>query len=473
MSGDERDDFENLGTLPRADPFSLGAERPRGTFTIHVVSGADAGRTFTIDLRVPGRTLIGTSEICEIRLDDRELSRRHAAFEPLGGALRISDLGSTNGTYVDRVKVVVADLQGGELVRVGGTVLRVDDETDPRSRSVNGANDDRRDAGARRPSLPPLAAGSSFGRVIGASPEMRGLYPILERLAQSTVPVILEGETGTGKEAMAEALHEQGPRAAGPFIVFDCTAVPPNLVESELFGHEKGAFTGAATARRGVFEQAHGGTLLIDEIGDLDPALQPKLLRATERTEIRRVGGSAWIRADVRLLTATRRDLDREVEAGRFREDLFHRLAVTRIELPPLRNRRGDVALLAKHFWTTLGAYENALPPHVLRRWEAHEWPGNVRELRNAVAREIALGDLADSAPPSSSQPLPGLDAIGDLIASGLSFPRARDRLIATFTERYVAHLLAREGGNVPRAAAASGIGRRYFEKLRAKKLGG
>src|SRR5262249_21894057 len=148
--------------------------------------------------------------------------------------------------------------------------------------------------------------------------------------------------TGTGKEVLAEALHEEGPRGSEPFVVFDCTAVPPNLIESELFGHERGAFTGALSARKGVFEQADGGTLLIDEIGDLDLALQPKLLRALERSEVRRVGGNQSIRVDVRLLCATRRDLDREVQAGRFRDDLFHRLAVTRIELPPLRDRRSD-----------------------------------------------------------------------------------------------------------------------------------
>src|SRR5262249_22135835 len=194
-----------------------------------------------------------------------------------------------------------------------------------------------------------------FGRVLGASREMRRLYPLCERLAASRVPVVIEGETGTGKEILAESLHEAGPRTAAPFAVFDCTAVPANLMESELFGHDRGAITGAVMTRKGILEEADGGTLLIDEIGDLDLQLQPKLLRALERGEVRRVGGDRWLKVDVRILAATRRNLDVEVQEGRFRDDLFHRLAVARIELPPLRERKGDVAVLASHFSEEMG----------------------------------------------------------------------------------------------------------------------
>lgn len=179
----------------------------------------------------------------------------------------------------------------------------------------------------------------SFGRLLGGSPAMRRLYPLCERLAGSTVPIVIEGETGTGKEQLAEALHEQSSRADKPFVILDCTTIAPNLIESELLGHEKGAFTGAMRTREGVFERANGGTLLIDEIGDLPLELQPKLLRAIERGVITRVGGSKPVVVDVRLLAATRRDLDREVQLGRFRDDLFHRIAVARVELPPLRER--------------------------------------------------------------------------------------------------------------------------------------
>jgi two-component system, NtrC family, response regulator HydG len=236
-----------------------------------------------------------------------------------------------------------------------------------------------------------LAESVAFGTVAGASREMRRLYPLCERIANTLVPVVIEGETGTGKEVLAESLHATGPRAAGPFIVFDCTAVPSSLLESELFGHERGAFTGAVSQRKGVFEQADGGTLFIDEIGDLELSLQPKLLRALERSEVRRVGGDRWIRVDVRIVAATRRNLDALVEAGRFRDDLFHRLAVARIELPPLRARKGDVRVLAAQFCRGLGAPESAVGPEVLARWERHEASGIARRYFQVLKARMGL----------------------------------------------------------------------------------
>jgi two-component system response regulator HydG len=293
--------------------------------------------------------------------------------------------------------------------------------------------------------------------------------------------VVLEGETGTGKELVAESIHEKSARAGNPFVVFDCTAVPPTLIESHLFGHDKGAFTTAISSRRGVFEQAHGGTLLIDEIGELEPALQPKLLRALERGEVQRVGGDAWLKVDVRVLAATRRDLDHEVQAGRFREDLFYRLAVARVELPPLRERKGDVELLARFFWRKLGGAED-VTPGVLARFEDHDWPGNVRELRNAIARRVALGDLAGDSPSARRAPAAraateaesALDAAFEpILALDLSLQRARQRVVDAFERRYVERVLAKHGGNVTRAAAASGIARRYFYDLRKRTQAG
>ena len=434
--------------------------RPRASFAVTVTespTGAVGARA-VVDASQPSRMLVGSSEACALRLDDPLVSRRHLALDLDEAGLRITDLESTNGTLVDGVALLDGYLRGGEIVRVGDTALRVD-----RLEEL---------------AMPKLGSETSFGRVIGGSVEMRRLYPLCERLAQSNVAVVIEGETGTGKEALAEALHEMGPRASGPYVVFDCTSVHGPLMESELFGHEKGAFTGAVATRKGVFELANGGTLLIDEIGDLDLALQPKLLRAVERGEIRRVGGDRPIRVDVRLVAATRRDLDHEVAAGRFREDLFHRLAVARIELPPLRRRRGDVALLARHWWNALGGDPSGPPPALLRRWEREPWPGNVRELRNTIARHIALGDLAPSADGGersdpNDRPAQGADVIDEVVRSGLPFVRAREKVVDEFQRRYLEHVLEQAGGDTAKAAAASGIARRYFNLLRARSRSG
>jgi two-component system, NtrC family, response regulator HydG len=444
---------DELTTLlsARFDPTPASSDR----FVLTVVDGAEKDRAFVVEGSAPGRVLVGSGPACEIRLGDREVSRRHAALDVVGARLRIVDLGSSNGTYVDGVFVVEAHMLGGETVRLGATKLRV-----------------MRDPTAAGTSLPMT---HRFGKLIGASTEMRRLYPLCARLAESKVPVVIEGETGTGKEVLAESIHEQGPRAAGPFVVFDCTSVPANLMEAELLGHEKGAFTGATSARKGVFELAHGGTLLIDEIGDLESSLQPKLLRVVERGEVRRVGSERSIPVDVRILAATRRNLDAEVQTGRFRDDLFYRLAVTRIELPPLRQRRGDIGVLARYFASELGGSADRLSADIVHRWERDPWPGNVRALRNAVARVLALGELtytqqASHEPPPTPIPTPSArDPLAETLALGLPFPVARQRVLLAFERAFVDHALATHGGNVTRAAAASGIGRRYLNMIRAR----
>ncbi len=312
---------------------------------------------------------------------------------------------------------------------------------------------------------------SGFGRLLGESPAMTGLHPLLRRLAGSDVPVVISGETGTGKEVVAETLHEQGSRHHGPYVVFDCSAVHETLAESELFGHERGAFTGATGMRRGLFELAHGGTLFIDEIGDLDPALQPKLLRAVERGEIRRVGGARFLRFDVRVLSATRRDLRAEVAEGRFRDDLFHRLAVAHVELPPLRKRGTDISLLARHFWRALGGAAGDMDEELLARWAHLEWPGNVRELRNTVARLLAVGDLGEVPPFPSPSVVQGssVDPFRDAVASRMKLPAARRQLVREFERRYIQRVLDQAGGDTVRAAAMAGIARRYFNILRRR----
>ena len=370
-----------------------------------VVEGPDAGLAIDLDPNAPSRILVGSSPICALRLSDPTVSRRHAAFEPTQkGAFRLDDLGSTNGTAVDGVRIVGAFVRGGETIRFGSTAVRLE---------------------TMRVRAEPaeLTNAMRFGRTFGASVAMRRLYPLCERIARARVPCLIEGETGTGKEVLAESLHEMG-GARGPFVVFDCTTVSPQLVESELFGHVRGAFTGADRDRPGVFEEADGGTLLIDEIGDLDLPLQAKLLRVIDRGELRRVGAQRTIKVDVRVLSATRRDLDKEVAAGRFRDDLFHRLAVARVELPPLRERAGDVALLVKQFVNEMSG-DASLIAEILGRFADYTWPGNVRELRNLVARYVALG--ADIEPPPRSKSYPPPPSTGRALLSATGpFPRSR-----------------------------------------------
>ncbi len=420
-----------------------------------VVEGPDTGKAFDLETSAPSRLLVGTSPACSIKLTDPTVSRRHAAFEPTPkGAYRLNDLGSTNGTVVDGVRIGEAFVRGGEHVRFGSTAVRLE------TTHVT----------ADQPALPNAMR---FGRTFGASVAMRRLYPLCELLAKARVPVVIEGETGTGKEVLAESLHEMG-GSKGPFVVFDCTTVSPQLVEAELFGHVRGAFTGAERNRPGVFEEADGGTLLIDEIGDLELSLQAKLLRVIDRGELRRVGSQQTTKVDVRVLAATRRDLDKEVAAGRFRDDLFHRLAVARIELPPLRERHGDVPLLVKQFVQEMGGAP-ALAAEILTRFADYSWPGNIRELRNLVARYVALGGDAEmpvhprvaSIAPSSEIPDGWLDA---LVARDIPFPIARRKTLEEFERRYVAAVLARHNGNVSQAAKASGLALRYFRLVRARQ---
>jgi DNA-binding NtrC family response regulator len=424
-----------------------GSPARSARFVVVALEGPDRGASVAVDPSLPSRVLAGKSEACALRLTDPLVSRRHAAFAVAGSELHVSDCRSTNGTFVNGVRVTEAFLRGGEVITIGQSKLRAVPAGD----------------------VAEAASGpTSFGPLLGGSVPMLRLYPMLARLAATDVPVVIEGETGTGKEVAAEAIHAQGPRADGPFVVFDCTAVTASLMEAALFGHEKGAFTGAATAHRGVFEEAHGGTLLIDEIGDLDPALQPKLLRAVQRREVKRVGGERWIKVDVRVLAATRRDLDREVAAGRFREDLFYRLAVARVELPPLRERTGDVSRLAQAFWDRLGGRGQPIDPEVLAAWEDHPWPGNVRELENTVARRLALGELAPPLGLARREP-PPTGTLALPFDPGRPLAVVREAALAELERRYVQAVLAAHDGRAAEAAAHAGVTRRYLNMLRVR----
>ncbi len=435
--GDASDD---VATLLRR---SGAREEVGGSYRLEVIRGPDAGRVLEVDGQQPGRTLVGKGPACHLRLNDPHVSRRHLALDSTAQGLRITDLGSTNGTFVNDVAVLDGYLHDGQIVRLGETELRLEHVS----------------------ASAPLPEGTNFGRILGVSAAMRRLYPLCERLAASDVPIVIEGESGTGKETLAEAIHEVGPRGAGPFVVFECPSVPAEAVESALFGEG---------SSEGLLEQAGGGTLVVDEIGDLPLTVQGQLLRAIERSQVQRRGGREVRSVDVRLIATTRRDLDREVQAGRFREDLLFKLAVARIELPPLRMRKEDIAPLARHFWRQQGGGKQAIPEALLTSFEDYEWPGNVRELQSAVARHLALGPLAGAAASNARRSTPAPSAATDfmeqVLAENLALPVARQRVTDEFLRRYVERVLARHGGNVLRAAAASGIARRYFYVIRSRQ---
>ncbi|HEX7842916.1 MAG TPA: sigma 54-interacting transcriptional regulator, partial [Kofleriaceae bacterium] len=318
---------------------------------------------------------IGTATANTLILSDPAVSRHHVAIAPAPRGHLIRDLGSTNGTTVNGIAVEGAYLAPGAVIAIGRSRLRFD--------ALGGE-----DCAA-------LSADARWGRALGTSEAMRRLFAVLPRLAESDSTILLEGETGTGKGLLAEAIHEASPRAAGPFIVLDCGAIPPSLIESELFGHEKGAFTGAAAARVGGFEAARGGTVFLDEIGELPLDMQPKLLRALEDRVVKRLGGNEPVRLDIRIIAATNRDLRSEINQGRFRSDLYYRLNTIRLRIPPLRERRDDIALLVAHFYRPLRPGGEPPPAELIAELARHDWPGNVRELRAAVERAVLLGDPA------------------------------------------------------------------------------
>jgi DNA-binding NtrC family response regulator len=315
----------------------------------------------------------------------------------------------------------------------------------------------------------------------------------LERVAATDLPLLIQGETGTGKELAARAVHEASPRAAGPLVVCDVATLAPTLIESELFGHVRGSFTGATMDRRGAFELAHGGTIFLDEIGELDLALQPRLLRALERKEVKPIGAAGYRQVDVRVIAATNRDLAAEVQARRFRPDLYHRLAVARVALPPLRERTGDLPALAAHILARvcapMGLAPPALAPDALACLRDHDWPGNVRELRNVLERALAAAPGArviDAAMieldprPAGTAPTGGGGARGARLARGtieppvdldLPFKQAKERIVAEWERAYVRALLERYDGNVSSAARRAGIDRVHLHRL-IKKLG-
>jgi transcriptional regulator with GAF, ATPase, and Fis domain len=392
---------------------------------------------------------VGSGRGVDLLLLDGAVSRHHLTLRAGRDGLRVIDAGSRNGTTLDGVRVVDAYARQGSIVALGTSTLRV---------MIGQGTVDL-----------PLSPRERFGGLLGRSIPMRRLFTILERVAATDDAVLVEGETGTGKELVAEALHEESARAGGPFVVFDCSAVAANLIESELFGHVRGAFTGATADRAGAFEAADGGTLFLDEIGELPLSLQPKLLRALEKLEVRRLGVNTPRKVDVRIVAATNRNLAEEVGRGTFREDLFYRLAVVRVALPPLRDRADDIELLARHFAEAQGKRAGraaALDDAGLRALRSRAYPGNVRDLRNAVARTLSLGHPDAAGAPS--QPSASL-AAAPAVDLSVPFMEARDRLMADFERAYLREALRQCGGNATKAAERVGLNRKFLQRAIAR----
>jgi DNA-binding NtrC family response regulator len=389
---------------------------------------------------------IGSHESNDLVVNDPEVSRFHCRIVRGGVAWRLSDTDSRNGTRLHGVRVRDADLTSPEcVIDLGTSRVRIRELMPVGQVAVL----DR----------------ANFGDLYGTSFTMRRLFAILEKVAQSDRTVLIEGESGTGKELVAAEIVRRGTRARKPFVIVDCSAISPQLIEDELFGHVKGAFTGADRDRVGAFESAEGGTVFLDEIGEMPVEMQPKLLRVLESREVRRVGEVRSRKIDVRVIAATNRRLEREVNQGRFREDLFFRLSVVTVRVPPLRERLEDIELLVRVFLESMDAQSSShlFTREVLQDLTRHEWPGNVRELRNFVDRTVALQvpgssvrvDAPASAPPSNGP-----------VDLETSFRHGKEQAITEFEERYLTALLAWADGNVSRAARKGGMDRMNLHRL-------
>jgi transcriptional regulator with GAF, ATPase, and Fis domain len=433
--------------MPRAvDPTTVVVRSKLPAMPIGVVVRALGGSAKPGSFRLSsGSCIVGAGRDAHLCIADPTVSRRHVELSLVPEGVAVQDLGSRNGTFYLGQRVEKIVLAPGSRLTVGTVELAFEADTDSLCAGL-----DEQSRGYRG--------------LIGASAAMSRLFAMLERLEGSLINVLVQGESGVGKEVVASAIHRGSRRAAAPFHALNCGGIARELVLSELFGHRRGAFTGAVEDRAGAFEIADGGTLFLDEIGELPLDVQPVLLRALESGEVRRVGDNAARKVNVRILAATNRDLSSEVEAGRFRADLYYRLAVVKLHVPPLRDRPEDVELLAQRFAADAGAAE--LPREVVAQLLQREWPGNVRELRNAVEAFIALGSL--SIP--DAQRMPMLDyALRELCDSGRPYAEQKDLLVERFTLVYLTKLLERTGGNQSEAARVSGLERSYLGKLLQK----
>jgi len=408
-----------------------------------VVSGPEAGHSLSLENR---EYVVGKAPTCDVVLSDKAISRQHLKLEVSDESIRAVDMESRNGCFYEGLRFTQMDLRPGSVITLGTTELKLVPE-DTRERSLL------------------LSTRERFGGLVGSSRKMREAFTLLERMAASGADVLIQGETGTGKEGCAEALHTESPRKEGPFVLVDLAGVPPSLIESELFGHVKGAFTGAQGDRAGAFERAQGGTVFLDEIGELPMELQPRLLRVLERRQVKRVGANDYRTVNVRVIAATHVDLEAAVQAEKFRRDLFHRLAVLRVTLPPLRERPEDIPLLIDTMLQLGGRPPSALSDQTRALLAQYPWPGNVRELRNVVEQVVSLGEEALPA----MEPLPGEGAGKGGPDLDLPFKEAKEKLIEGFERDYLKGLIERCEGNISRASREAGIDRVYLRKLLRK----
>ncbi len=426
-----------------------------------VEDGPEKGKRIDI---ASERMTIGQSVICDLTLNDTAVSGTHCEIIAKENGFLLRDLGSANGTWVAGVRVREAWLEPGMPLRIGRTVIRF--EHGPGTIEID------------------LSRREKFYELVGRGVRMREIFAVLEKVAASDLTVLVRGETGTGKELVARAIHRASKRAQRPLIVQDCSAIPANLIESILFGHERGSFTGAADRKRGCFEVADGGTLFLDEIGELDISLQPKLLRVLETREVQRVGGTKMIPVDVRVVAATNRDLRQMVNEGTFREDLYYRLTVVQVDLPALRERSEDIPALADQFLeesAKRGQREGAgfsITEDAMTKLQAYPWPGNVRELKNTIERAVSLADgtelgMHDLMPASQKTP-PMVFAGGtaeQFVDNDIPFKDAKQRIVDAFEAQYLKAVLDKHGDNISRSARAAGLTRYHLREL-AKRYG-
>ena len=421
-------------------------DHPFATLRVHAVElevqeGSDRGRRARVDRP---RFVIGTGRAADLRLTDDTVSREHVRISLTPSGVQVKDEGSTNGTFIGSARIGDVLLTSGTTLRLGSTTIALHIEASPLEL--------------------PLSAGTTFGQAMGESASMRHLFAVLERAAATEATILIEGESGVGKELLASGVHALSARRGGRFVALDCGAIAPGLIESELFGHERGAFTGADRARVGAFEAASGGTLFLDEVGELPLDLQPKLLRALEAHEVRPVGTNTPRIVDVRIVAATNRNLDDAASKGEFRRDLFYRLAVVRAIVPPLRDRPEDILPLARALLCRIPGFERAeIPVDVEVMLTRYPWPGNVRELRNVMERYALLGPNP-AALFDASLEAPHTRTMADL--SHLPFDEARRIAIDRFEGTYIPAVLERAGGVVSRAAQLAQVGRASFYRM-------